>query len=137
MFSGIAMAIGGAIRVSCYSSLGHMFRWEVSIQSSHKLITTGPYSIVRHPSYTGLAFVTLGYNILLFAKHTVLYECIIPAVGTASGWVIWPLAILRTWVVYWLFSRSIAEDRLLKKEFGEQWEQWAAKTRYRSIPYVF
>jgi len=137
VFACVAMAVGGAIRVSCYSSLGHMFRWEISIQSSHKLITTGPYSIVRHPSYPGLAFTTLGYLILLFAKNTVLHECIVPGIGRWIIWIIWSMVLFRSWGVYWLFSRTIAEDRLLKKEFGEQWEQWAAKTKYRCVPYVF
>jgi protein-S-isoprenylcysteine O-methyltransferase Ste14 len=36
--------------------LGRFFRFEASIQEDHQLVTEGPYSIVRHPSYTGLLF---------------------------------------------------------------------------------
>ena len=128
--------MGGLIRLMCYNALGNMFRWEVSIQKSHKLITTGPYSIVRHPSYTGLIFVSAGYIGLSFAKETVVQECLFPSYGIWAQSVIWFIAIFRTVIAIWLSLRTIEEDQLLKKEFGEQWDKWAAKTRYRIMPYI-
>jgi len=119
----------------CYNALGNMFRWEVSIQKAHKLVTTGPYSLVRHPSYTGMIFVTAGYISFAFAKGTILQECIIPSYKWVIA-LIWFLAIFRVGVAIWLSFRTIEEDQLLKKEFGEEWDKWAAKTRYRLIPYI-
>jgi protein-S-isoprenylcysteine O-methyltransferase Ste14 len=132
----VAMIIGGIIRLLCYRSLGTMFRWEVSLQKSHKLITSGLYSIVRHPSYTGMLFVSLGYTGLSFAEETIMQECLFPSYGLWIQSVIWFMVFFRLSVVVWLSIRTIEEDRLLKKEFGVQWDQWAAKTKYRIIPYV-
>jgi protein-S-isoprenylcysteine O-methyltransferase Ste14 len=29
------------------------------------------------------------------------------------------------------------EDVLLREKFGQQWEDWATKTRYRVVPLIF
>lgn len=136
VLSCVAMAIGGGIRMMCYNALGNMFRWEVSIQKSHKLITSGPYSYVRHPSYTGMIFVSAGYVALSFAKGTVVQECLVSSYGIWAQSVMWLMAIFRIGVVIWLSFRTIEEDQLLKREFGVQWDKWAAKTKYRMIPYI-
>lgn len=41
----------GLLRWSCYRYLGKMFTYEVPVQEKHYLVTSGPYSVVRHPSY--------------------------------------------------------------------------------------
>jgi protein-S-isoprenylcysteine O-methyltransferase Ste14 len=114
-----------------------MFRWEVSIQERHKLITSGPYSVVRHPSYTGVLLYGIGNDIIVFAKGTVLRECSVPSYGSWVQWIIWILVAFRTVMPFVLFWRTQSEDTLLKKEFGKEWEGWAARTRYRVIPFIF
>ena len=55
------MAIfGGIIRHQCYESMGRLFTVERSIRTDHVLVTSGPYAVVRHPSYTGLLIVFIG-----------------------------------------------------------------------------
>jgi len=51
------------IRMSSVTAyhLGQFFRFEASIQQDHKLIVSGPYAVVRHPSYTGLMMVFIGW----------------------------------------------------------------------------
>ena len=39
------------IRVWCYEALGRHFTFHLAILKKHKLVTTGPYKYVRHPSY--------------------------------------------------------------------------------------
>ena len=42
-----------------------------------------------------------------------------------------------SWVTANLVRRTVEEDAILKKEFGGQWEEWAKRTPYRLIPYIF
>jgi len=39
-------------------------------------------------------------------------------------------------VVAFLMRRSFVEDRILKKEFGKEWDEWANSVRYNVIPFV-
>jgi protein-S-isoprenylcysteine O-methyltransferase Ste14 len=127
---------GGLLRGLCYRTLGSLFRWELCIQRSHKLITSGPYSIVRHPSYTGALLVFIGHSTLLLTKGTVLHECLLPAGGLWVRSAIWFIVSYRASIVAWLSWRTIEEDAMLRKQFGEEWDKWAAKT-YRMIPFVW
>lgn len=45
--------IGGValIRLACYRDLGQHLTYQLCKQKDHKLIATGPYSLVRHPRY--------------------------------------------------------------------------------------
>jgi protein-S-isoprenylcysteine O-methyltransferase len=51
-----------AIRV-----LGRFFTATVQIQADHRLVTRGPYSRIRHPSYLGALAAFAGHALLLFA----------------------------------------------------------------------
>ena len=51
---------GGLIRVWCHRTLGRFFTWELSVKNDQRLITTGPYAIVRHPSYLGMFLGDIG-----------------------------------------------------------------------------
>ncbi|PIL33574.1 hypothetical protein GSI_04197 [Ganoderma sinense ZZ0214-1] len=128
--------VGGLLRTRSYRELGRLFTYELSIRDNHKLITMGPYSIVRHPSYLGVFILMVGNITLLTSKGSWFVE---------SG----------LWDTYWgrrigcsaagfflftalrLFLRVDEEDRMMRKEFGEEWERWAKKTRYRLIPFVY
>ena len=34
-------------------------------------------------------------------------------------------------------ARAPKEDAILQREFGQEWEVWAQKTRYKIIPWIF
>ncbi|KAI0794877.1 hypothetical protein C8Q75DRAFT_747823 [Abortiporus biennis] len=81
---GSMMAIvGGSLRLWCFKTLGLMFTFEVAVLEKHKLITGGPYSIVRHPSYTGMYMIIYGTNLVCFASGSWLRTCWIPFVWTS------------------------------------------------------
>ena len=76
------ITLGGYIRYSCFRALGRLFTFEMSIRDEHELITDGPYSVVRHPSYTGALLTLIGIicwhsspvsNPLLFFYRTLFY----------------------------------------------------------------
>lgn len=81
------------------------------IVKNKQLATDGPYSLVRHPLYTGNLLVLIGFTL-------------------ACGlWWAPPVAIVFWWFYY---PTAISyEDRKLHRIFGEPWEQWS-----RSVPAV-
>ncbi|KAH8832787.1 hypothetical protein DL96DRAFT_1704839 [Flagelloscypha sp. PMI_526] len=129
--------LGGIGRLACYRALGKMFTFEISLVKDHTLVTSGPYRIVRHPSYTMLLVGMIGYAFFLTSYDGVYVTCIEPHhprlyYGYVSTYIFFngltSLAFMkRTW----------EEDELLHREFGEQWERWAKVVRYRLIPYVY
>ncbi len=132
--AGIALAIaGGALRAWCYREPGKYFTFEMSVAKDHRLVTTGPYSIVRHPSYTG-GFMAATSIFLLHAsqgswvRESGLLYYIPGKIGAgicALFIAIGPPALL---------VRMVAEDKALRKQFGDKWDAWAARVRYGIIP---
>ena len=68
---GAALAFSGlSLRWWSQAELGSMFTFEVGIRRDHRLVQTGPYAILRHPSYTGLLIGIIGIALFLrFAAH--------------------------------------------------------------------
>ncbi|KAI0086919.1 hypothetical protein BDY19DRAFT_907806 [Irpex rosettiformis] len=130
------MASGALIRMACYRELGRFFTWELSLRKDQNLVTTGPYSIVRHPSYTGTTLATIGTFICQIGAGTWMAE---------SGW--FELTSVRVlyaiWLAYsayipWMMIwRTYAEDQVLREQFPEEWNAWARRTPYKLIPYIF
>jgi len=118
-----------------------MFTWDTSILKDHKLVTTGPYSIVRHPAYTGFGIIIVGYTWFLYAPNTYMRECLMgsdhsPAFSAISiAYALW-WTFLYTDAAIFMVRRSFTEDRMLKGEFGKEWDEWAKKVRWNVIPYV-
>ncbi|KAI0760879.1 hypothetical protein BD413DRAFT_253514 [Trametes elegans] len=132
----VLLLIGGGIRKLCYITLGRHFTFELSLLHKHELITTGPYSFVRHPSYTGILPAIAGQLIVEFTPGGWYAES--GGLATAGG-----KAVVVGWTLWWivLFSgfvrRVPIEDAVLRDEFGGQWHDWARKTPYAIIPFVF
>lgn len=134
--AGIALGIaGGALRTWCYRELGKFFTFEMSIMKDHKLVTTGPYAIVRHPGYTG-TFMTVTSVFLLHAtkgswvRESGLLNHFLGKINAGF------FALLISVVSLTLFRRMNVEDRALRKQFGGRWDAWAATVRYMIIPRV-
>src|SRR5438105_1197408 len=49
----VLFVFGIVLRWYAIAYLGKFFTVDVSVRSDHKVIDTGPYKYVRHPSYTG------------------------------------------------------------------------------------
>ena len=65
---GITMvACGTAFRVWAIRTLGRFFTATVTVQDNHKVITTGPYRSIRHPSYLGAGVAFIGSGVILQA----------------------------------------------------------------------
>ena len=137
--SALACALGisgGLIRVWCHRELGRFFTWEVAVRDDHQLITSGPYSIVRHPSYTGWLLLVSGNFLLLHSggsafvetgmRNTILGKIV--AVGITAH---------LTWITAGLLYRTKTEDAMLRNQFKTEWTEWAKRTPYRVLPLVY
>jgi protein-S-isoprenylcysteine O-methyltransferase Ste14 len=125
----IFMIVGGLGRIWCYRTLGMFFTYELIIRSSHKLIKSGPYAYVRHPSYTFVYILVVGF----FLVHQRLANFF-----PDKRWIqvlLGPVGFLTTFmmVVLLLQRRVRREEEELSKKFGKEWTEYASKTK-RFIP---
>lgn len=65
-YFGIALLIAGSfLRRHCFRVLSSFFTGAITIQSNQKVIDTGAYRRVRHPSYTAALVIVLGLRLSL------------------------------------------------------------------------
>jgi protein-S-isoprenylcysteine O-methyltransferase Ste14 len=113
---GVALyAGGGALRLAAVFVLGRRFSGLVAIQPGHTLVTTGLYRAIRHPSYLGLLVSTLGWGM-----------------GFRSGIGV----LLAALMLVPMLGRIAAEERLLRAEFGAEYDAYRARTA-RLVPGLF
>ncbi|KAJ7431335.1 hypothetical protein B0H11DRAFT_2332330, partial [Mycena galericulata] len=101
-----------------------------------KLVKIGPYSAVRHPSYTGAVIVYVGLLCYYGSPGSWFMECVFKGktLGKAFGI---SYALMMSLVVSGLLTRIRKEDDSLKREFGKEWDIWAAQVPYALIPGVY
>lgn len=136
LFGLFCMCAGAAIRGACYRRLGHLFTFQLSLKKEHRLVTDGPYAIVRHPSYTGTCMFYIGAFCALLGPGSWLTA---NGVWSAlAGQVLVFLFILDSvYTCAFLILRIDGEDLTLKQQYGKEWEAWAKRTRYRLIPLLY
>lgn len=83
--------------------LGKYWSSMPAIRVDHKLIRTGPYSLVRHPIYTGILFAIAGTAIII---------------GEPLGLIVFFLILT---VYLWKIR---VEEKYLQDEFGEAYAQY-------------
>jgi protein-S-isoprenylcysteine O-methyltransferase Ste14 len=79
------------------------------------LITSGPYSKVRHPGYSGLVLIYFGF-----------------ALGFAVVWMLVPAVIFTILTCL----TAIKEEGYLKERFGKEYEEYAKRVPWRFIPKI-
>ncbi|KAF7327509.1 hypothetical protein MKEN_00329800 [Mycena kentingensis (nom. inval.)] len=126
-FGALLILTGAALRVWCYRELGAQFTFELGLLKDHRLITTGPYHFLRHPSYTGAVVMYLGLLVYYTSPGSWVMECLIRG-GTVGRLFSATYGCMVAFIVTGLLSRIKQEDLVLKARFGKQWIQWAART---------
>jgi protein-S-isoprenylcysteine O-methyltransferase Ste14 len=87
----------------------------IEVGKEQKVISTGPYAIVRHPMYTG----------------ALLMLCFVPlSLGSWWGLVfVFPMFVI-------IVLRLLEEEKFLSKNLPG-YEEYRQKTRYRLVPFVW
>lgn len=121
-------------RSQAMAQLGSDFNFAL-VKPKKGLQTGGLYTYVRHPSYTcGVA-----YTILVGGHLTRLdgiLGCVIPRTLAGSS-VLSVVLVLMSPAAWWTVGYRIAdEEKFLKKEFGREWDEYAAR-RARLLPGIY
>ena len=114
---GFLMFLGGLIlRWYSIGYLGRYFTVDVSISAEHKVVDSGPYRYIRHPTYTGalLAFLGLGF---CFGNWLSILFMTVPIIAAF----LWRIRI---------------EESALTDALGEDYRAYAQRTK-RLIPFVY
>lgn len=114
---GIATLVAGSLlRRHCWRLLGASFTGDVRAESDQRIVTTGAYAKLRHPSYTAGILMNLG-------------------IGAALGsWGSIAVLALVSFAVYGY--RIGVEERALLAAIGEPYREFM-RTRWRLIPHVY
>ncbi|EPS92769.1 hypothetical protein FOMPIDRAFT_47998 [Fomitopsis schrenkii] len=132
----IAGAAAGAVRYQCYRTLGKSFTFELTVHDEQKLVTEGPYRYVRHPSYTCYILSTICVALMPLMRGSWLHESgVLREPWARVPWMIGVLLAAHS--VVGLTMRTIAEDNMMRKKFGKEWDAYVQRVRYRLIPYIF
>jgi protein-S-isoprenylcysteine O-methyltransferase Ste14 len=114
--SGCLLALAGAALVlGSRAELGPAWSFVPRADQGRGLVTTGPYRLVRHPIYLGLALL---------------------AMGQALAFGSWPaLMIVLAGIVPTFAWRARAEEKLLSRTFGERYAVYRQRTKM-ILPYL-
>ena len=112
----LLIVCGGGFRLWSIAMLGRYFRAVVHIQENHHVVRSGPYRVLRHPSYTGLLVALLGIA-LLFGNY-------------ASA------VVFEVLVIAGVLNRIRIEERVLLDGLGEDYAVYMRETN-RLIPGVW
>jgi len=115
-YLGLALFIGGmALMQWAEAALGRQFSIKVELQNGHRLVTSGPYTVIRHPRYAG--------NLIFFTGYCLTFR----------SWAALVLVALMAGVLLW---RIWAEEEIMRQEFGDEWVAYAKRT-WRLVPGLF
>lgn len=97
---------GAAVR-----ALGKQWSLQARVVAGHKLITRGPYRLVRNPIYTGMLGMLIATGLAVSHWIGLAVALIVFSLGTAI--------------------RISSEEKLLRETFGTEWDDYA-----RQVPAV-
>src|SRR5688572_8078471 len=114
---GLLLAVAGvALVLRSRAELGNAWSFAPKADRGTGLVTTGPYRLVRHPIYLGLALLVLGAAI---------------AFGS------WPAFMIVLFGIVPSFAwRARTEEKLLNRTFGERYTDYRQRTTM-FVPYFF
>jgi protein-S-isoprenylcysteine O-methyltransferase Ste14 len=112
----VVMVCGIALRIWAALSLGKYYTTTLMITEGQKVVSTGPYSRIRHPGYLAEILIWSAFGIL---SSNLIVSAVMPIMFVA---------------VY--LYRISSEEKMLANELGESYKDYQRKTR-RLIPFLY
>jgi protein-S-isoprenylcysteine O-methyltransferase Ste14 len=119
----LVLSVAGTVLLACAISFAIWARINLSsnwsativIKKGQTLSKTGPYSIVRHPIYTGLFFGVIGTFLAFGSVITLIF-----AIG----------------IIVFVLNRVRVEEKLMVEKFGKQYIEYQKETK-KIIPFIY
>ena len=109
----LCLAVGLWLFHRSHADLGPNWSITLEVREGHRLVTHGIYRQVRHPMYLALLLYSLGQMLVI------------------PNWVAGPSYLVTFGLLFVL--RVGPEERLMREEFGKDYESYMARTR-RLVP---
>ena len=117
LFAGAAVALAGMLlRYWSVFTLGASFRTTIETDRDQKVVSTGPYRLLRHPSYSGLLLVCLGYGLSVQNWLSLLAAFLLPLIA--------------------LLYRIQVEEKILAAALGAEYLAYQKRTK-RLVPWIW
>jgi protein-S-isoprenylcysteine O-methyltransferase Ste14 len=110
------IVLGFGLRIWAVIILGTSFRTTVETHTDQQVVRSGPYRLVRHPSYSGLILMCFGFGIALQNWLSLAFAVILPLVA--------------------LLYRIRIEEAVLVSSLGSDYEKYQRETK-KLIPWVW
>ena len=109
----VLSAAGVAVSIWARNTLAD--NWDASpvIKRDHVLVQNGPYSLMRHPMYTGVLLIFLGAGLATARTRSLLFLSVLP---------------------FFVYT-ALAEEGLMRTTFSDEYSAYAARVK-RFIPFV-
>lgn len=111
----VLIYVGLAFRLYAIIVLGRYFTPSVAIIADQPVVEDGPYKLIRHPAYTGLLIMFLGFGL------------------GSTNWL--SLLSLMGCALIGLSYRIYVEERILQEHLGQRYREYMQRTK-RLIPFV-
>lgn len=108
--------VGIGLRMWCFRTLGRYFTFTVMTSAGQPVITTGPYRVLRHPSYAAILLILAGIGLSYGNWLSLAALVLIPLLG--------------------ILNRIRVEEEALSATLGVAYTSYA-RGRKRLIPFVW
>ena len=116
-YIGITIMLAGmALRFWSVAALGASFRTTIETHTDQKVVSNGPYRLIRHPSYSGSILICCGYGIALQNWLSLLTAVLLPLAA--------------------LLYRIHMEEPALVASFGTEYIEYQKRTK-KLIPWIW
>jgi protein-S-isoprenylcysteine O-methyltransferase len=116
-FIGVGVAaLGIILRAWAVQALGRFFQLVLVVQREHKVVNSGPYRILRHPSYSGALLTCIGIGL------------------TVGRWVSLGFMVVLPLAAF--VHRIVFEERMLVDGLGDDYVAYRKGT-WRLVPLVW
>jgi protein-S-isoprenylcysteine O-methyltransferase Ste14 len=111
----LLVIVGVAFSIWARLQLGGNWSAAVTVKEDHTLIRRGPYTIVRHPIYTGLLVAILGVALIVNEIRGLLGAAVL-------------------FLSFWI--KSSLEEKFMLEQFGADYRRYQHQVK-ALVPYIF